>query len=101
MREGEFWAIQARRRLRGGPEKDPEPYVSWRELSRPENVALLDFWGRYLRGQCAGMSDALNILAVRFAFELDETPRALWPELTERLIYVHALISEQLQPADK
>ncbi len=64
-------------------------YDGWRRRASPESLELLDFYARYLAGQYAGMSEALNLDAVRAALDIERVPPAAWPEMTRRLILFH------------
>lgn len=91
MRESEFWRAEANR---SGEERDPTQYVEWRHEARPENVALLDFYGRFLVGQFAGMGSALSLDAVRAALDIVGLDRQRWADVTSRLLYLHGLVVE-------
>lgn len=47
------------------------------------------FYASYLVGQMAGMSEALDLAAVRAALEIEDVPRDEWPVLTRRYIVIH------------
>jgi hypothetical protein len=94
LRESEFWRAEAAYRSNGKEGRDPTPYVSWRDEARPGNVALLDFYGRYLVGQFAGMGSALSLDAVRAALDICQVEREAWPDVTARLLYLHGMVVE-------
>lgn len=85
-------------RLRtGGREVDEEAlasYSKWRDDADPDNLSLLDFYSSYLVGQYAGMGNALDLGAVRVAFDLEGLDRDDWSDMTARLIYLHSIVVE-------
>lgn len=68
----------------------------WRELADPDNVALIDFYGRYLVGQYAGMGKGLSLDAVRAALDIDGVAREEWPAMTTRLLGLHVIYVDNL-----
>lgn len=84
----------------GAPARDLSSYSAWREDADPDNLALLDFYGRYLIGQFVPMSDALSLDAVRAALDIDQIPREQWPEHTRRVLILHRAFVECL-PKEK
>lgn len=66
----------------------------WRFEARRENVDLIDFYGRFLIGQHAGMTEALALPSVVAAFRIAGVPRRSWANLTDRLNLVHATFTE-------
>jgi hypothetical protein len=82
----------------GAPPRDLSSYSGWRETADPANLDLISFYLRYgLAGQTSGFSSALSLGAVKDALEIDGSPRTDWPEMTERLVRLHALF-EQHRP---
>lgn len=77
-------------------EAEAEARGAWRQEADPENLDLLSFYGRYLVNQYAGMSNALNLDAVRTAMEIEGVEREAWPSMTERLVYLHGLVVDTL-----
>lgn len=67
-------------------------YTSWRKTARPENLRLIGFYGTYLMGQFSGMGEALNLQAVQAAFEIECIPREYWPDLSQRLLFLHGQV---------
>lgn len=73
---------------------DPVPYTKWRDEARRQNVDLIDFYGRFLIGQHAGMTEALALPSVVAAFRISCVPRRSWANVTDRLNILHAAFIE-------
>lgn len=95
MREADQNRIAAVKKARG-IDVDVEAFSEWRMDADPDNLALLEFYGRYLVNQYAGMGSALNLGAVREAFLLDGIASEDWPDMTERLLSLHAEVVKLL-----
>jgi hypothetical protein len=66
------------------------PYSDWRSCADPLTIFALDFYAEWLVGQTVGMSDALNLLAVKAAMEMDGIQNDDMTDLTTRCFVVHA-----------
>lgn len=73
---------------------DSRPFTDWRLKARPANVALLDFYGRFLVGQWAGMTNALSLEAVEIAFRMNGLPLERWADTLDRLKLIHGIYLE-------
>ena len=82
------------RLARGAPARDIDAVSAWRGQAFSANLELLSLYGRYLYGQMSGMSRALPLESIRFALELEVVPRETWPDMVERLIYLHSIVME-------
>lgn len=80
---------EANRVADGAPPRDLSAYTRWRAEAKVENLEAMDFYERYLVGQTAGLGSGLSLDAVRAALEIDEVPRADWPERSRRLLLLH------------
>lgn len=80
---------EAERERYGAPLRDLSSYTEWRDEVEIEVERAFDFYGTYLIGQTSGLSDALDLGAVRAALEIEDVPREEWPEETRRLLQVH------------
>ena len=99
MREGDQNRV-AQAKAERGVWADVEQFSAWRETARPDNLWLLDFYGRYLVGQYAGMGQALSLDAVRAALDIEGIDRRAWPDITGRLMILHAAYVDAL-PKDR
>jgi hypothetical protein len=91
---------EAKRQAMGAEPRDLSAYSGWREKANPDNLDLISIYSRYLPGQYAGFSSALSLDAVRAALEIEDIPKECWPEMTERLIRLHALFEEHRPKKD-
>lgn len=73
---------------------DAAYYTEWRKETCPENLALLEFYGRYLIGQYQGMGEGLSLPSLVAAFEIGRVPRRRWESMTDRLLYLHGVVVE-------
>jgi len=98
MRECERYRLVENRRATGRDidEDALDAASAWRETADPDNVAVIDFYGANLLGQFAGMGKALSLDAVRAALDIHSIPREEWPDMTRRLLQVHAIYVEHL-----
>lgn len=78
----------------GAPPRDTSVATAWREDAEPENLELIGIYGSLLRGQHAGMTDALNLPAVVAAMDLLDVETSERGYLARRLIYLHGLVRE-------
>jgi hypothetical protein len=99
MREGEQNRVARAKSERGIP-AEVEQFSAWRATARADNQWLLDFYGRYLVGQYAGMGQALSLDAVRAACDIEGIDRRAWPDIAGRLMILHAAYVDAL-PKDK
>lgn len=51
------------------------------------------FYSRYLSGQYVGMSEALDMAALRFACEAEMIPVERWAEVTEEVLTIHRAVT--------
>jgi hypothetical protein len=85
----------------GAPPRDLSSYSGWRETADLANLDLISFYLRYgLAGQTNGFSSALSLGAVKDALEIEGAARADWPEITERLVHLHALFDRHRPKKD-
>lgn len=89
-----FWKRASERQRAGRDIGDPAHATAWRRKARPQNVALLDFYGRFLVGQWAGMTNALSVEAAETAFQWAGMPLERRAEMFERLRLIHGLYVE-------
>lgn len=85
-------------RRASGREVDQDALVEagrWRETAFPENIAIIDFYSAYLVGQYAGMGRALSLDAIRAALDIARVDREEWPDMTARLLHLHAIYLDQ------
>jgi hypothetical protein len=93
---------EVKRQALGAPPRDLSVYTAWRDTADPDNLDLISFYCRYgLPGQTNGFSTALSLGAVKDALDIDGVPREQWPEMTERLIRLHALFEQNRPRKDR
>jgi hypothetical protein len=77
----------------GLPASDVSEYTDWIEDADPENIELMELFGRYnLGSQMQGMTESLSLNAACLALELDGIPRCEWRDWIPRLNKVHELL---------
>lgn len=72
-------------------------WKAWRAEVPPIVHQALDFYGELLFGQTVGFGDALSLLAVRTALEIDEVPRQEWYEMTHRCFTIHTQVLRMIK----
>ena len=77
------------RQRNGVPSRDLSGYSEWRTEAPDEVVSSINFYSEYLIGQTNGFGEALTLIAIRTAFDIDGTPREEWPEMTHRILLIH------------
>ena len=74
------------------PRSAIKEYGRWRKRADRRVMDALAFYARYLVGQFAGMGEALNLEAVRFACEAEAIPPSRWAEVLEDSQVIHRIV---------